>query len=269
MILEVYSAVTKKILDELDKGVVPWIKPWSELQSCNLVSGRPYTGINRWLLSSKTHWATFNQIKELGGKVKPGSRSSIAVFWKPYEDAAGNDRLVCRYYHLFSLDQTEGIPENKIPKLMKFNKDQNAENVIKGYNNSPQVILDSNDAYYLPDDDVIHMPVPTLFQNPNKYYITLFHEMIHSTGHKSRLDRNLDPDKSSDKYQTEELIAEIGACYLASYCGIESEIEQSAAYIDHWRNRLAGDKHLIMTASGKAQKAVDHILGVKECESES
>lgn len=263
MILEVYSAVTKKILDELDKGVVPWIKPWNELQSCNMVSGRAYTGINRWLLSSCTHWATFNQIKELGGKLKAGSKSSIAVFWKPYEDSNGEQRLVCRYYHLFNINQVEGIPPEKLPKIDMAVPEPDAEKIWLNYKDCPTIEYGSNQAGYFPDLDILRMPVPASFNSVNAFYLTLFHELIHSTGHKDRLDRKASLDPNSDKYQTEELIAEIGACYLASYTGIQNDIEQSAAYIDHWKNLLSGDKHLIMTASAKAQKAVDYILGVQ------
>ena len=121
-------------------------------------------------------------------------------------------------------------------------------------------------ACYSPSADRVTMPEAERFENAERHAATLFHELVHSTGHSKRLDRGLDtrlaPFGSPD-YSKEELVAEMGAAFLCAHNGISSEtLELSASYIDNWRRVLKADNKAVVKASGLAQRAVDHILGV-------
>lgn len=275
---DVYAIVTNRIIEQLEQNRVPWRKPWTEAGlPQNLISKRPYRGINVWLLLSCNYrqnlFLTFKQAKELGATVRKGEKSQMVVFtkWEKKEDEkTGEVKNVpfLRYYYVFNVAQCDGIPEGKIPPHAVRNNDpiETCQDIIVSMPNLPEIKHDKQKAFYDPAGDYINMPLMESFTNSESYYGTLFHELIHSTGHFSRLNRKEITEMKgfgSEPYSIEELTAEIGSCYLMSHAGIlTSDISNTAAYIQAWLEKLRNDKRFIIYASAQAQKATDYILDV-------
>lgn len=273
---DIYQEITNRIIAELENGQIPWHCPWRppEWRHRNMISGKPYRGINAVLLGCSTFdspfWLTPRQIAKLKGEIKPEEQSTFVVFWKFFEDERNPARTIpmLREYRIYNLEQTYGIPAKYIPKLpprqmLEFQPIENAEEILAGYFNGPPVIHGGDCASYSPAFDRIQMPSRTNFESEEEYYSTLFHEEIHSTGHKSRLKRFESGSASfgSETYSKEELIAEMGAAFLCAYSGIENTtIKNSGAYVRSWLERLKSDKKLVVQAAQKAQKAADYIL---------
>lgn len=286
---DVYAIVTNKIIKLLDQGIIPWRKPWhGRGVPCNLLTMRPYRGINVMLLNmlgyQRNYFLSFNQVKAIGGSVKKDEKSQIVVFWKYLEkkkeaqdekSEKQEAKRVLRYYHVFNIEQTTGIPERFIPPIVENDNDiiTVCDEVITGMPNKPDIRHLDNEAYYQPIEDYINMPDIEYFKQSEAYYATLFHELVHSTGHESRLDRKgiTEPTNyGSDLYSTEELIAELGSCYLQSHTGaVYDNLTNSAAYIKGWLKKLKDDRRCIMYASNCAQKACDYILNINPKEDNS
>lgn len=285
---KVYQVITDRILQLLDAGVAPWRKAWSGGASgmpTNLISGKPYRGVNVWLLAARgyasPYWLTFKQAKRIGGHVRKGEKSTPVVFWKKYQSKGEPDpqnpdddgkrtRLVLRYYNVFNVAQCE-IPEAKLPADATpdagddFDPIESAAAIVEGWTDCPPIRHGGGRACYSPVLDTISMPDAGAFDPPEEYYSTLYHEMGHATGHASRLgrlDESIDLRFGSHDYSREELVAEMTAAYLSGVAGIEqATIENSAAYIAGWRRKLQGDPKCVVIAAAQAQKAADMILG--------
>lgn len=270
----VYEIITNQILAELERGQVPWRKPWRTLPPANLISKRPYRGINVFLLGfagyGSQYWLTFNQAKQLGGNVRRGEHGSKIVFWKfdTYEtetaDGETEERKFAflRYYTVFNLEQTEGLKALlELPPAFPI---ESAESIVRGMPNPPAFDQDSR-AAYIPSRDVVAMPSRTAFDSQEEYYGTLFHELTHATGHAKRLARegfDAPQQFGTDSYSKEELIAEMGSAMLCGVAGIEQNtLGNSAAYLRTWIARLKADSKLVITAASAAQKAADYIRG--------
>lgn len=200
----------------------------------------------------------------------------MVVFWKhvPQEqpkDSAEQQRVksILRYYYVFNIAQIDHLPEVvTIPYPPDTVSNITAcDEIIEAMPNCPAVKHGKQKAYYDPIKDYINMPKQGSFDSLTSYYGTLFHELIHSTGHQSWLNRKeiVEPNTfGSEMYSIEELTAEIGACYLNSITGIvNKEFDNSVAYIKGWIDQLRNDKRMIVYASGQAQKATDYILNVQ------
>lgn len=273
--MNVYEIVQQKILAELKKGTVPWCKPWCTGIPQNIVSKRPYSGINLFLLPEYYElpfFLTFKQCKEIGGNVKKGQSGHMVVFWsvvhKEVEETEEEKTFFnLRYYTVFNVDQCE-LPEEwkekHIPKMHSFKRLQTAENIIAGYENRPSIVYKGNKACYIPTLDTINMPPLRTFKNKALYYSTLFHECTHSTGHETRLNRDLKNWFGSEEYGKEELIAEIGAGYLCTIAGIHDTIKHSAAYIHNWSKVISESERFFVYAASAAEKAAKYILGEKQ-----
>ena len=276
---DVYAIITNRIVEQLEHGNVPWRKPWREAgPPMNLITRKPYRGINVMLLGSLGYnlncFLTFKQVKELGGSVIKGEKSCPVVFWKveEKEDEVTKEKkntFLLRYHNVYNIAQCEGLPEDKIPVIEINQNDpiQTCEDIVTNMVQAPKIKYDKEQAYYSPKYDYVSVPDMESFESSEKFYGTLFHELVHSTGHESRLNRKelmkMDPF-ASKTYSIEELTAEIGACYLNSFAGIDIEgMDNNIAYIHSWLNRLKNDKRFIFYASSHAQKAVDFILGIK------
>ena len=270
----VYKVVTERILVELEKGQVPWRKPWLTLPPANLISKKPYRGINVFLLAlqgyGSQYWLTFNQTKQLGGNVRKGEHGTKIVFWKfdtfEMEAADGETEerksAFLRYYTVFNLEQTEGLKALlALPPAFPI---ESAEAIAKGMRNPP-AFEQGSQAAYLPSTDTVTMPSRTAFESQAEYYSTLFHELTHSTGHAKRLAREgFDTPQrfGSESYSREELIAEMGSAMLCGVAGIEqATLSNSAAYLNGWIARLKADSRLVVSAASAAQKAADYIRG--------
>lgn len=270
---QVYESVTLRILECLDKGVVPWRKPWGVAAPRNLSSGHVYRGVNQILLSSAAfsspYWVTFKQARMLGGSVKRGERGTPIVFWKVYENEKRNGdidkRFVLRHFTVFNAEQTEGIyiPKLEAPKAVDPIED--CEKIVSSFKDAPVLEHGGNRACYVPSLDRIHLPSRTAFCSAEEYYSTLFHEFVHATGAAKRLARKGVVDVksfSSHEYSYEELIAECGAAFLCAHAGIAPKtLDNSASYIAHWASALKNDPKWIVQAASAAAKASDFILG--------
>lgn len=275
--MKAFEIITDRILSALDAGTIPWRKPWT----CggvprNLVTGKPYRGLNVFLTVMQGHaspyWLTFKQAQERGGQVKKGEKGTPVIFWnwrtRQVEGKEGEieekEIPFMRYYTVFNLAQIDGIATPEV-QGGEFVPVLSCEDVIKNMQQAPVIQDGWARASYNPVSDIVKMPPRRAFKRESGYYATLFHEITHSTGHSSRLDRKTITEKTkfgSEDYSKEELVAELGAAFLCGHTGIEQEtIENSAAYIASWRAKLSEDKRLIISAASQAQRAADFILG--------
>ncbi|MCX6639687.1 MAG: zincin-like metallopeptidase domain-containing protein [bacterium] len=277
---KVYEIVTARILNELEKGEIPWRRPWNtDGIAKNLISRREYRGVNIWLLPSEKYsscyWLTFNQCSALGGNIRRGEKGSMIVFYKDLEieeekDGATVEKTIplLRYSYVFNLEQCENLPEKHLPKSeekSEINPIEQAEKIIAEMQQRPEMTFGGNRAYYSPSRDLVNLPPKNSFKSAEGFYSVAFHELTHSTGHQSRLDRPevMEIHNFGDEvYSREELTAELGAAFLCGITGIAQEtLENSAAYIGSWLKVLSNDSKFVISASSKAQKAADFILG--------
>lgn len=279
--MDIFATITDRIIDALENGTVPWQKPWvgGGNQCISYGSGKPYSLLNTLLLDNVAgEYITFRQATEAGGHVKKGEKAKLVVFWKPYEkvdqDTGEITTHFClKWYHVFHLSQCEGISPRWIASdqpRSNLKPDLAADKIVKDYVDRSGVklsIMQSSQAYYSPSNDQVVVPMLTQYKSQAEYYSTLYHELTHSTGHKSRLNRLSDTAAfGSEKYSKEELVAELGAAFLVNHVVLETSasFNNSAAYIQGWLNALKNDRRLIISAAGQAQKAVSLILG-KNC----
>jgi antirestriction protein ArdC len=281
---KVAEIVTNRVIEALDKGTIPWVKPWHSVQglACNYVTKRKYSGFNAFILNfcydyAVPYYLTLNQANKYDAILKEGEkRNGIPViFWafipakdqktgKPIFDKAGKPKKVgiMRFYTVYNVSQFEN-GKFKIPTFepSKIESIEACENVVKAYTDKPCIVHDGSNACYSPSQDKVSMPNKESFRDSEYYYRTLFHELAHSTGHESRLDRKLTvTDKES--YAKEELVAELATAMLCHNCHILNHIDNEAAYIDYWLAKLRNDRSLLIRASSLAEKAMNHMLKI-------
>ena len=274
MSFDLYAEITGRIMAELEQGCIPWHKTWvSAGAAISHATGKPYSMLNQFLLGRPGEYLTFRQAAEEGGFVRKGEKSRLVVFWKWIEETDQDTGEVTkhpwqRYYNVFHIDQCEGIKPryDKLP-MNPASPDAQAEAIADAYILRSGVklrVLHSAHAYYTPSEDSVTVPEITQFTETAEYYSVLYHELTHSTGHASRLNRlHAGAAMGSDEYSAEELVAEMGAAFLVHTVGLEtpSSFRNNSAYIQGWLKVLKNDKRLIVTAAGKAEKAVRMILG--------
>ena len=241
------------------------------------------------LLGEPGEYLSFNECKERGGKIKKGAKSRMVVFWKflSYEkkDEAGHIVFddqgraqvemipYLRYSNVFHIRDCEGIAPKweRDDDLNDIPADEKAEAALKDYLTRSGVGFENrkqNKACYSPVLDRIMLPLRDQFSSTPEYYSTAFHEATHSTGHPLRLCRFAADSSAaafgSEDYSKEELVAEIGAAALLHEVGISTDetFRNSTAYVQNWLKALKDDKHLIVSAAGKADKAVRLILNI-------
>ena len=272
-----YEKVTQQVLHNIKQGTLPWQSPYLASQGLprNLSTGNKYRGINVWLLSDTDFdvpfWLTYKQAQAMGGNVRKGEKGNtiykVGTFDVEDEVGETKKKQYLRQYAVFNARQTEGItvPEPPVHPGLEASIAK-AEQIISNMPQRPEVEHSPlHRPSYLPLVDIVRMPVKTAFHGTG-YHSTLFHELVHSTGHKSRLDRlgELTGYKEDQKeaYSYEELVAEMGAAYLSAECGLEREHDNSASYIKGWADVLSKKEHeqWILKSASDAQKAVDYIL---------
>lgn len=276
--VDVYQAVTDRMIEKLESGTLPWRKPWSTLgPPRNMVSGKVYRGVNVLLLAmsdyDQPYWLTYKQAHKLGGHVNKGERSTMIVFWKWLEkdevDEATGETVhkripFLRYHRVFNIEQTNLEPPQVVEEA-EYDPIQEAEAIVEAYTDVPTIKHKGDRACYAPMLDEVTMPKMGRFESVESYYSTLFHELTHSTGHSSRLNREelMAGGHDKDAYCKEELIAEMSASFLRARAGIEVEQteELSAAYLQGWLKKLREDKRFVLIAAQAAQKAADYIAG--------
>lgn len=285
--MNVYETITNRIIESLDKGIIPWRKEWKAGANVstptNYTTKKPYRGINVFSLLcnefSSNEWMTYKQAQDAGFQVRKGSKGSPIVFWKfdskENTETGENERFAfARGYTVFNVEQIDGIPLSlPLDDAPAFEPIQAADSMVDGYlARGPQLAHDGgNKAFYSPTFDKVSMPKRESFTTPDAYYSTLFHELAHSTGHETRLKR-LDGvgqfSFGSESYSKEELIAEFGAAFLCAQTGIvnPSVTDNHTAYIQNWIAVLKNDKNMAVQAAQRAQKAADLIRGIQAAE---
>lgn len=278
-----HQVITDTIIERINEtGELPWSKPWASFDHQSI--RQPYHGINALLLmivadkySYKSNlWLTFKDVQKMGGQIVKGSKSAMVTYWTKYdkagEDGENKEYFVMRYYRVFNADCVTGVDLSKYQKQARNISDteatETAQSLVDGYFKREGIKFTNsgNRAYYAPGLDAVNLPPREHFDDDGHYYSTLFHEATHSTGAATRLKR-FDPVGAhyfgNESYSKEELVAELGAAFLASETGIENTNtkDQNAAYIKGWLKALKNDCKMIVQASSKASKAVKFIEG--------
>lgn len=287
---KVMEIVTERIINRITtEQKLPWHQPWDFRNApINHTTLKAYRGINLWLLKSGHEYVTWNQLCDIQKqnkdvKLRKGSKAHLVVYFsfkktmKDVTDADGNteqkemDIPFLRYYNVYDIEDIDGISPRRPEVSYEHNPIEEAEQIISSYLDREKTLkLEFNDggsAFYRPATDLISVPARELYKNHAEYYSTLFHEMTHSTGHASRLNRLKSPAFFGDEsYSKEELCAELGASMLCAETGIDNSeaTDNSVAYLQGWLSALRNDATLIVSAAGKAQKAVEFILGETE-----
>lgn len=282
---EIYAKVTTTLIEMMREGVAPWSKPWivtstnDPMAPQNASTGKAYRGINRMSLGLAMHvhgwtdprFVTFKQCKDMGGRIIAESKGTTIVYNRRKEEVDKETGEVTRTYWLlrystvFNVAQTEGLDLDAIiaDDFDGFDEHDDAQHLADAWLESERIPLThgGDRAFYAPLQDRIQMPNRDGFETPEHYYQTLFHEIIHSSGHSSRQDR-LDLDTfGSENYAKEELVAEIGAAMLYATAGLDRDLmEHSAAYLKAWADRLEDDPSILATAANAAERAAEYVL---------
>lgn len=275
---DLHQEITDQIIEAIEAGTAPWQRDWTgtgaAIHRPRRANGERYKGINvllLWIAAEKygfeaDQWITFKQAKQLGGNVKKGERGTGIVYYSTFERENDNgDTETIRFlksYTVFNVQQCENLPCHLTPDMLddidtgaRRDVDLDAFFAATG----AKIEIDGTQPRYHFGRDVIYMPRVQQFNSAGSFYGTLAHELIHWTGHRSRLDR-LKMGTNKEEYAFEELIAELGACYLSADIGADRGIDRSAAYIGSWLQALKNDKKYIFKAAAAAQKAVDFAL---------
>lgn len=283
MSINVYELVTNRIIEQLENNIVPWEKPWSgTLDSAfNRVSKKPYSILNQMLLKYDGEYATFKQWKDLGGYIRKGEKSEMVVFWKMYpikeKQDDGTEIIktipLLKYINVFHISQVDGVEPLKQKVTHDIEPIDRAEKILNDYWNRENITIEhvkGDKAFYSPMFDMIQLPLFEQFKQSEEYYSTAFHESVHSTMKTSRCNRQEDRKGKvvsfgSEEYSKEELVAEVGSAQLMNIVGIETtkSFRNSTAYIQSWLKVLRNDNKFIVSASSKAEKAVNYILGIQ------
>lgn len=276
---DTYAIVTNTILSALEKGIVPWQRPWNaEINAPrSLSTKKPYRGGNIFILLATSWlkgytspwWGTYKQINELGGKVKTGEHGTPVSYYKflVKETDEGEETIIIhRYYTVFNVEQAEGLPDfqDKLPeKRLDFVPIEQAQLVAENYRtgaNLAGINYGGGEAAYYPSLDKIAMPEPETFCSVPSFYSVLFHEIGHSTGHETRLKRDLKNLFGDHLYSKEELVAELTQAFVMSNLQLGFDVQNTAAYIDSWSTALKENPRWFASAGSKAQKASDYIM---------
>lgn len=271
--------VTRAIEAALQRGVRPWVKPWSDAAAAaplvlpRRANGIAYRGINvvaLWAAAieagfASPTWYTFKQAQAQGGQVRRGERGAFVVFYKEIaRDEDGDDaqaRRILRGYVVFNRAQIDGLgDEADAPApLPSSDIDPHAARFARV---PASVRFGGARAFYSPSTDHVQLPPKAVFADATKFYCTLAHELGHWTRHPSRLDRDFGQKRFGDfGYGLEELVAELCAAFVGATIGLPADhIEDHASYIAIWLDIVKRDASAFLTASGKAQLAADYLL---------
>jgi antirestriction protein ArdC len=275
-------------------GIIPWKEAWNIFPQ-NLFSNYKYHGLNVFFLCcmgyKSPYWLTLNQIQKLKGRIREEEKPTDIILWfaddKPiirknmvvknefedneeYTNKESEIIYKFRVYQVYNFEQTENIRHKISPVIQKEqNIEKTAQDIIDKYKNRPKITYKIGCPEYNLGNDLVNVPPKDSFNDWQEYYSSIFHELIHSTGHQSRLKRKslLEFVKEGDHdYSYEELIAEFGSCFLCGYSGIEKirSYKNSAAYIQCWLKNLNSEKDWLYFANAQAKKAVNYILGISD-----
>ena len=294
--VDVYQEITDKVIEQLESGNAIWKKSWQGTSSLpfNVISKKKYSGINILLLTmfnnySDPRWLSFKQAKDLGGKVIKGEKGTRIVWSGRMKKSDSEIQTIKnnnpdkelteyqltywtqKFHTVFNVEQCEGLklPELKIVKKSEFEILEEAQKIVDGMPNRPEINHDGNDrAFYNSASDSIHLPKQEAFDSNHEYYSTLFHELGHSTGHNSRLDREFEKanyHSDTSVRSREELTAEFTAMFIGGHCAIDNAtMDNSTAYINSWASFIKKDKEAVLKCATEARKASKYILNESE-----
>jgi antirestriction protein ArdC len=283
--VDVYTRVTNRIIEELERGVMPWLKPWNAEHAAGRIcrplrfNGERYSGINVLMLWAEAEtrgyscpiWMTFQQALTLGGHVRKGQHGAPVVYasrFKKTETNSAGDEVereipFLRQYTVFNVEQCDGLPASyyQPPEQPKTTLERVAD--ADGFFAATKADIrhGGNQAFYTAAADYVQMPRLECFRDAESYYSTLAHEVTHWTRHPSRLNREFGRKRFGDEgYAVEELVAELGAAFLCADLNITAEVRSDhASYVDHWLTVLKNDKRAIFSAASHASKAVEFL----------
>jgi antirestriction protein ArdC len=286
---DLYLEVSARIVQELERGAAPWIKPWSATAGhnvpCNATTNRPYSGCNvilLWLAANRGYatprYLTFKQALDVGGNVRKGEHGTKVYFVKQLqvgdksgaregEEASLKIVSMLREYTVFNVAQCENLPDKIVaPATDKppRNRDERDATIDEFMACTQADIREgAGEAFFSPSTDFISLPAFAAFKNAHNFYSTAFHELGHWTGHKSRLDRQSTWGKrfGDQAYAAEELVAELCAAFLCAEFDLDGDLRH-AGYIANWIALLKSDARAFFTACSKAQAAADHLRGL-------
>lgn len=291
---DVYTRVTDRIISDLERGVLPWMKPWHASHAEDRLpalplrhNGTPYRGVNILLLwgeavekgYSRNIWMTYKQAEEYGAHVRKGEHGALVVYADRFTKTEANDKgeevereiPFLKGYTVFNVEQIEGLPARFMEPLAPRDESrtleliEEAETFFSG--TGATFRHGGNRAFYAPAADFIQLPLPEAFRDAESYAATKAHELVHWTGHAQRMAREFGKRFGDQAYAFEELVAELGAAFLCADLGVTLEPRADhAAYLGHWLEVLKADKRAIFSAAAHAQRAADflHSLQPKE-----
>lgn len=281
---DLYQEVTDKIIAEIEGGRIPWIKPWTNSGHgglpYNVISGKPYRGINSMILiapAAGEGWLTFKQAQQVGAQVRKGEKGSMIVFFKPLKiedrnapaDATDKSKTIpmLKHFTVFHTSQVDNLPEKYQPKECPVPSEKVRIEAAEKLLEQSTIKHGGDRAFYNTGSDSITLPFQDQFKSVDDYYATALHELTHWTGHSSRCAREYGKRFGDQAYAREELVAEMGAAFLCAKTGIAGQL-QHAAYLQSWLGVLKADKRALLVAAGAAQRAADFVTGWKAEEQE-
>ncbi|MCA2710385.1 MAG: DUF1738 domain-containing protein [Microcystis sp. M015S2] len=272
-----FQIVSDRLMQLLENGVKPWVKPWKAVGYQNLITGHEYTGINPLLCAidcmaqnyEQPYFLTFNQAKENGWTIKKGSESTWIRWGGSYAVEIENDqgetvrefRNSAKWFNVFNVacveDKNADIKIAHFSKPEPIGREHTTDPIMQKFLNSQEATIShgGDRAFYSPERDEIRLPELSSFQSLAGYYGTAIHELAHWTGHKTRLNRDLSGDFGSQSYAFEELIAEIAAAFVLNEFNYTGELEHHANYLGSWLKALKNDNKYFFKAAGMATKA--------------
>jgi antirestriction protein ArdC len=293
-----YEVVTERFIKYIEEhGVMPWRKPWMvvhpDITPTNYSTKEPYHGVNVFLLMmsgyESPYWLTYKQAEAMGGQVREKEKGTPVIKFQPPdknkikaieeddslsdEEKAERKRKLFGFYRVswaFNEAQIDGIefpePEKVDTPILEFTPYEQAERTLDSMPNPPHIGYGPARAYYNRMSDSINLPPKELFETVEDYYSTLFHELAHSTGHKSRLNRFADQKIvafGSRDYSFEELVAELSSSFVMNELGIETKDTElnSASYLAGWVRTMKSDQKMLLKAMNKAIPATEYIFG--------
>jgi antirestriction protein ArdC len=283
---DVYRRITAQIVEYLEKGVRPWVRPWNAEHAAGRITrplrfnGQPYSGINvlsLWTSALSQNfaapiWMTYRQAGELNAHVRKGEKGSLVVYANAITRTERDDRTdedvereipYMKGYKVFNVEQIEGLPEiyysKAVPTHDPVVRIDHAEKFFGSL--GATIRHGGNRAYYRQELDYVQMPPFEAFRDADSYYSTLAHELTHWTKPPQRLNRDLGRKTWGDEgYSREELVAELGSAFLCADLELRQEPrEENAAYIATWVEVLKNDNRAIFAAAAHAQRAADYL----------
>lgn len=277
--------IVKEIIENMKKGYIFSEERWNKeaIRPQNPVSKAKYQGCNRFRLAfqaiknnySDPRWVTFKQASENGWKIKQKEKGTLCEKWlwteeKVEKDEEGKEHKVIvdrkipivSYFVVFNAEQIEGIPELKKEELEQSALNKIANNFIKS-SECPIVEIAQEKSYYSPIEDKIVLPPRSYFKSEEAFLGTLFHEMCHSTGHETRLNRQIKNHFGDVNYAKEELRAELGAMFLEADLNIDlkgaNKVDHSN-YLKSWISVLEDNPDELFKACNDCSKISDRLI---------